>query len=303
MSKTLILKLSAAGDVVRTTTLLHRLDGHITWVTAQSNMPLINGLRPGLRCLCWEERARARDCSYDLVLNLEDDLETARFATSIESDRIFGAIVDHEGRIGYTTDASRWFDLGLISAHGRRRADELKYRNRSSFQELIYGALGWHFSGEPYLLPDPKPTKLAGDVALAPTAGLVWPMKAWAHYDALKNSLEAAGLRVSILPQRASILQHIADIRQHRCLVGADSLPMHLALGSGVRCVTLFNCTSPWEIHSYGLQIKLVSPLLREHFYSRKFDHRALTAITLEAVVEAVQLQIACQHSSARSPS
>jgi ADP-heptose:LPS heptosyltransferase len=30
----LILKLNATGDVVRTTTLLHRLQGDITWITA-----------------------------------------------------------------------------------------------------------------------------------------------------------------------------------------------------------------------------------------------------------------------------
>lgn len=302
MTEILILKLNAAGDVVRTTTLLHRLDGHVTWVTARSNMPLITGLRPELRCICWEERGRAYDRAYDLVLNLEDDLETANFAASIRSDQVFGAIVNGDGRVGYTADASPWFDLGLISVHGRQRADELKYRNRASFQELIYGALGWQFLGEPYLLPESTATKLVGDVALAPTAGPVWPMKAWAHYDTLKSSLEATGLSVNVLPQRASILQHLADIRQHQCLVSADSLPMHLALGSGVRCVTFFNCTSPWEIHGYGLQIKLVSPLLGDHFYSRNFDHRATTAIEVEEALEAVCRQLVCPNSSAEPP-
>jgi hypothetical protein len=62
---------------------------------------------------------------------------------------------------------------------------------------------------------------------------------------------------------------------------------MHLALGSGVRCVSIFTCTSPWEIHGYGLQTQIVSPLLEEFFYKRGFDERATTAISLEEVLTA----------------
>jgi len=98
---------------------------------------------------------------------------------------------------------------------------------------------------------------LKGDVAIAPEAGPVWPMKKWAHYDRLKRELESSGLTVNVLPVRPTLLEHLCDVRNHRCLVSGDSLPMHLALGTQTRCVTLFTCTSPWEIHDYGLQRKL----------------------------------------------
>lgn len=55
-----------------------------------------------------------------------------------------------------------------------------------------------------------------------------------------------------------------------------------------MRCVSLFNCTSPWEIHDYGLQRKIVSPLIKEFFYQREFAERAMSAITLEDVTTAV---------------
>jgi heptosyltransferase II len=87
-------------------------------------------------------------------------------------------------------------------------------------------------------------------------------------------------------------LEHIGDIKGHRCVVGGDSLPMHLALGVGVPCVTIFNCTSPWEIHDYGILTKLVSPLLGEFFYKRTFDPRATTAIPLETVLDAVRKKL-----------
>ena len=67
---------------------------------------------------------------------------------------------------------------------------------------------------------------------------------------------------------------------------------MHFALGTGTRCVTLFTCTSPWEIYDYGMQRKIVSPLLEEFFYKRGYDERATTAITVDEVEVAVMEQL-----------
>lgn len=288
--RTLILKLNATGDVVRTTTLLRRLAGDIVWVTARSNVALLNEL-PGVECLAWEQATcdRLAGQHFDFLINLEDEPEVAAFARRVSHDRRFGAYADDAGRVLYGDDARAWFDLSLISRHGRQQADRLKWLNRRSYQELIFDGLGWRFAGEQYRLPAPSATGLRGDVALAPVAGSVWPMKGWVHYDALRHELQAAGLVVNVLPQRTTLLEHLGDVAAHRCLVSGDSLPMHLALGAGVHCVTLFNCTSPWEIHGYGLQTQLVSPLLEEFFYKRHTDPRAMAAISLADVFGAVQ--------------
>jgi ADP-heptose:LPS heptosyltransferase len=142
------------------------------------------------------------------------------------------------------------------------------------------------------LLPSPVETDLSGDVAIAADAGPVWPMKKWAYYDEMKQQLEGRGLTVNVLPKRSSLLEHLSDVRNHRCLVGGDSLPMHFALGTGTPCVTLFTCTSPWEIYDYGIQRKIVSPLLEEFFYKRGFNKRATTAISVDEVFEAVMSQL-----------
>ena len=67
---------------------------------------------------------------------------------------------------------------------------------------------------------------------------------------------------------------------------------MHLALGTGTRCVSLFTCTSPWEIYGYGSQTKIISPLLEEFFYKRGYDVRATTAISVDEVFNAVIAQL-----------
>ena len=288
MGNTLIVKLNATGDVVRTTSLLRRLGGPITWVTARGNLSLLQGVRTDLQCLAWDERDRAADRHYDLVINLEDEGDTAAFVRTISAERLFGAFLDSDRQLRYTDDARGWFDLSLISRFGRKTADELKLRNRRTYQELVFEGLGLQFNGERYLLPEPHGTELVGDVAIASAAGPVWPMKNWAFYGELKLELESMGLQVNVLPHRKSLLQHIGDVRNHRCLVGGDSLPMHIALGVGVPCVTIFNCTSPWEIFDYGLQTRIVSPLLGEFFYKRDLDPRAISAVGLQEVLNAV---------------
>lgn len=292
---TLILKLNATGDVVRTTPLLHRIEGDVTWITAERNLPLLDGLNAPagtLRALTWENRSAAADARYDLVINLEDEREQAEFASTVSSGKVFGAYLTESGEVGYTKDASGWFDMSLISIHGRRQADQLKLRNRRTYQDLIFEALGFRFQDEPYLLPAPAPTGLEGDVAIAPVAGPVWPSKNWSGYDELKSRLEANGLTVNVLPKRATLLEHLGDIAGHRCLVGGDSLPMHLALGLGVPCVSIFTCTSPWEIHDYDIQTKIISPLLEKYFYHRGYSEEAVSAVSVDEVLDAVRERI-----------
>jgi heptosyltransferase-2 len=288
----LIVKLGATGDVVRTTPLLRRLSGSVTWITAAKNGVLVDGLSDNLRHFSWEARARALDIPYDLAINLEDTLEAAMFLKTVRPAEIFGAYSDSSQRLRYTNNSKCWFDLSLISSYRRQEADRLKLLNRQTYQELIFSGLGFHFSGETYLLPEPIETGLSGDVAIAADAGPIWPMKRWAYYGELIWRLKDQGLIVNVLPKRSSLLEHLSDVRNHCCLVGGDSLPMHFALGTRTRCVTLFTCTSPWEIYEYGVQMKIVSPRLKEFFYKRSYDERATKAITLDEVFGAVMAQL-----------
>lgn len=290
--KTLIIKIGATGDVVRTTPLLTRLPGEITWLTSAKNIALLEGLKANLRSFVWEKREQALDSDYDLVINLEDTLDAAQFLKTLHYKEIFGAYLDSDKSLRYTENSRCWFDLSLISSYGRQQADRLKFLNRHTYQELIFKGLGFSFSGEKYLLPEPIEAGLSGDVAIAADAGPIWPMKKWAYYKQLKQHLERQGLVVNVLPSRPSLLQHLADVQNHRCLVSGDSLPMHLGFGTGTRCVTLFTCTSPWEIYGYSLQTKIVSPLLKEFFYKRGHNERATTAISVDEVASAVTVQL-----------
>ena len=284
----LILKLDATGDVVRTTPILQVLKGPVTWVTAERNLPLLYGIDQRLRAVSWEDRQLTLDGAYDLVINLEDERAVAQFAGLVRCKRRFGAILRENGNVDYTADSSAWFDLSLISRFGREQADQLKLINRRTYQELLFEGLGYTFNGEYYIVPRPQRTNLVGDVAIASESGPVWPTKNWAYFSELKDALTARGLIVNFLPLRPTILEHLGDVANHSVLVGGDSLPMHLALGLGLKVVAIFNCTSPWEIFDYGLLKKHISPMLAEHFYTRQYKEDGTRAISMQAILASV---------------
>jgi heptosyltransferase II len=290
----LVIKLGAAGDVVRTTVLLHLFDD-VTWITDAENLELVR--LAGVRALSWEQRFDAMDRAYELIINLEDCQEAAAFATSPQTSRYFGSIIS-KGGPSYTRSSAEWFDMSLISHYGREKADRLKLQNRRTYQEILFSGLGRTFHGQQYCLPKGVQTDLKGDVAICPKAGKGWPSKDWAFYQDLERQLAAEGLTINVLPKRDSLLTHLGDVRNHRCLISGDSLPMHLALGSGISCITIFTCTSPWEIYAYGLQTKIVSPVLESHFYQKAYDPSAARSVAPSRVFEA-----AMQIMTARSNS
>lgn len=290
--KTLIIKLGATGDVVRTTTLLHVLDGEISWVTADHNLDLIKTTPEIKRCVPWSGRQMLADEYFDLVINLEDSIDTAKILFKIKFKNIFGAYIANDGRLTYAENSSEWFDISITSKYGKAKADELKLQNRKTYQEMIFKGLGYQFKGEEYFLPKTEKSELKGDIAIAPESGSVWPMKNWAFYNELASKLREVGYTVNFLPQRDTLLEHVADVRNHRYLISGDSLPMHIALGSGIKCLTIFICTSPWEIYDYGLQKKMISPNLSGYFYRRDFDNEAPRSISLDQVYEAIVAHI-----------
>ena len=167
----LIIKLGATGDVVRTTPLLRRLDGAVSWITAAKNVALLQGLEREVRSVSWEQRHLVAEADYDLVINLEDDRESSVFVRELRFRKLFGAHLDSQGVIRYTRDSRDWFDLSLISTFGREQADRLKLKNRRTYQELVFEGLGFSFGGENYLMPEPEETGLARVVVIVAESG------------------------------------------------------------------------------------------------------------------------------------
>jgi heptosyltransferase-2 len=270
MPKTLILKLGALGDVVRTTSVLRILEGPVTWATAERSRPLLEGI-PQIDRIVTDFSVLQNE-QFDLVLSLDEEREACLTATRQQNGgaQLIGAYTSSRGEPTYTLSSAEWFDMGLISKYGKAEADRRKLLNRKSYQEILFAMLGKKFYGEEYCLPPliPAPAFKKGRVGLEQRAADRWPEKRWSRFGEFERILTENKREFLRFSEKPTLLEFMRDIAEQDAVVTTDSLSMHLALGLQKKTVALFTCTSPWEIHGYGRMEKAVSPALEQHFYS-----------------------------------
>ena len=156
----LIIKLGAIGDVIRTTSILSGLklkykDCKIDWITKKESFDILknNDLIKNIY-LIDKNLAILENKNYELIINLDDEYNACKFATDVRHKNIIGAYLKDDKKI-YTDNSSLWFDMGLISKFGKQKADELKVKNKDTYQDMIYKILNLDYKKqEPILVLD-----------------------------------------------------------------------------------------------------------------------------------------------------
>jgi len=297
--KILIIKTGATGDVVRTSVLLHALiNDEVTWITAKKNIFVLPDRFPALsRIVAIEDNANCENLKtdiFDLILSLDDDIESVKLASSLCCKKLTGAFYNNNNhKIEYTDDSAAWFDLSLISRHGKETADKMKYEATKSVQSYFYDMIGLNFSGEEYIIPEeimlrncPLNTKLIG---IEDRAGTRWPSKCWNGYKELAQKLEKHGYEIRFFKERNNIRDYMRDIADCSLVITGDTLAMHFALALKIPTVAIFTCTSPHEIYDYGIMEKVISPHLWKAFYKTEYVHEAVESITQKMVWTAIE--------------
>jgi heptosyltransferase-2 len=292
--KIVIIKIGATGDVVRTTVLLHLYaNDEITWITAKHNIAILPFQRKNLKrviAIDEVENSGILNEQFDFVISLDDDFKCATLASKFKTVDLFGAFIQNE-KVVYTSNANEWFDMGLSSRLGKQRADEIKWENTYSFQEILFRMLGATFNGEEYLIREDvfsngKPTV----IGIEDRAGARWPTKMWNQYQQLAEHLTKAGYEVVFFKERADIKNYLQDIGNTSLIICGDTLGMHIALALKIPTVTLFTCTSAVEIYGYGRMEKIVSPFLKDAFYKTEYIPQAVESIQMNDVLKAISV-------------
>ncbi len=145
----LIIKLSALGDVLRTTSLLgplrRRHPGvHVTWLTARAARPLLDGNPAIDDILTPDETPALRGRRFDLVLSFEEDETTAKLADEVCRGELVG-VHARGSKLHYTISSAPYYDMSLLNRSGGGSleiADALKAANRLTYPEIWLKALG-----------------------------------------------------------------------------------------------------------------------------------------------------------------
>ena len=156
----LIVKTGALGDVLRTTSILpglHRRypDCRVTWVTARGAEDLVryHPLVDRVHAVSPDDGAaiamlgdELSTSLWDRVLSFDDEEALCGLATRLTRKArpgvLSGAYLDEAGVPRYTPDVAPWFDMGLLSVHGKEEADRRKAANRESHPVLFARMLG-----------------------------------------------------------------------------------------------------------------------------------------------------------------
>jgi heptosyltransferase-2 len=288
--KTLIIKLGALGDVVRTTVLLRELGGEIHWLTRGNATDLLGSSK--IKKVYFFEDGKDKEMmekeEFDLIVSLDEEREILEFLKKLKTKRIIGIFLGKDGKINYSPDSKYWFDMSLSSRLGKEKADELKKINRKSVPQILIEMIGKNWSGQEYDIGISS-KKSRGRIGLINVSTGTWPNKAWYGYNELAELLKKNKQDVIFLGMRQTLMEHINDINGCEAIVCGDTLGMHIALALKKKVIAIFNCTSPDEIYDYGRMIKIVSPLYEKCFYSKEFSREAIEAIKAQEVYEAVK--------------
>ena len=280
----LIIKLGAAGDVIRTTPLLVPLrnefpDHLVTWVTDFPDLlPAVvdDPVSLDTATVLWLQQT-----PFDLVINLDKDRQACALAREVEAKSRRGFTLGHDGICcpvseGVTAEmaaaARSKFMTGLF--------DDVNQACTLSYPQEIFAICGYEFEGEPYLLDRPTPVPdfdlPQGRQVVGLNTGCggrwtsrLWPEKYWAQ---LAASLRQAGYAVVLLggPQEDDKNMRLAkasgacypghfDLQtfiglMDRCdlVVSAVTMAMHIALGLGKKLVLFNNIFNRHEFEMYG---------------------------------------------------
>ncbi|MCB1182237.1 glycosyltransferase family 9 protein [bacterium] len=280
----LLIKLGAAGDVIRTTPLLAPLraaypDHALTWVT---DFPaLVPAQVDDVAALDTSTALWLRQTPFDLVINLDKDRQACALAREVTAPVKWGFTLGDDGLCRPITDgvpaaqaaaARAKFETGLF--------DDVNRACTLSYPAEIFAICGFAFAGEEYVIDRPVPAPAFDLPAGRATVGLntgcggrwtsrLWPESSWAD---LATSLRAAGYAVVLLggpdehaknarlaattgacyPGHFPLRTFIGLVDRCDLVVTAVTMGMHIALGLGKKLVLFNNIFNPHEFELYG---------------------------------------------------
>lgn len=302
----LVIKVGALGDVVRCSFLAQALrekyknkDPRVYWLTDSRAKPLFSNNPYILKVVEKENKDSLRSISFDLVINLEEDLENCRFAMALKPKRLIGAFLNEKDQVDYTPESAYWFNTSRISKLGEAKADKLKKDNKKTHRQImaeISEIKDWE-KYTPFLRLNDYQRKFANDflrrynlsrtelvIGINTGAADTWPKslsieKTVGLIDDLYKKYHAKILlfggpnevernqeihKKSIAPIINTgcgndLIEFPALVSVCGLFITTDSLGMHIALALKRKSVILIGPTSVSEIDAYGIGEKVVA--------------------------------------------
>ncbi len=137
----LVIKVGALGDVVRSSFIAqalkekyHKNNPKIFWITSKLAKSFFLTNPYITKIISTEEKKYVINTKFDLVVNLEEDEETAKFVTELKPKKIQGFYFKN-GKVTPSDSAKYLFDMSLLGK--RPHNDVLKKKNKKTHREIL----------------------------------------------------------------------------------------------------------------------------------------------------------------------
>lgn len=312
----IIIKLGAAGDVIRTTPLLRALDPlktgtKVLWVTHSPELipaQACEAVKPTASVM-----ARLAATDWDFCWNLDKDIEACAIASQVRAKEYAGYSL--RNGVPYPVDERAWhkFATGLDNPYSKA--------NSWNYVQEIFDIVGLPYTQEEYWLREPAgASKLLAEeilpgqgwLGLNTGAGWRWPTRIWPeeNWVGLIVSLKAAGLKPVILggPEEIALNDRLAQetgclwpgvksldvfyamVARCEALVTSVTQAMHLAIAARVPLVVFNNIFNQAEFELYGRGEIVAPPTSCDCFYDAvcKTGRNCVKEITIEHVMQSL---------------
>ena len=295
----LIIKLGAAGDVLRTTFILPLLKEkyehvEIDWLVDKKNVDFLsnNQYIDNLLTYNLDSILYLQTKKYELLINLEMERAPSSLANMVDAREKLGFHLSEMGKvIPLNPEAVKYYEMACF--------DRIKFENRLSYQKIISNMLnlGGKIIPPIYEVRDTRfGISFLSQFNDRPICGLNlgsgsrWPSKRWPleKFIILYEKLEENGIvpifllgpdesemaplltnRYNIAGPDLSVDNFASILSQLSCVVSSDTMVVHLSLALNTKTIVLFSSTSPDEIELFNMGEKLVPTKKCECYYKK----------------------------------
>lgn len=327
--KVLIIKLGEMGDVLRTTPLLLGLkkkynDILIYWLTKPESIDLLKNNPLIDRILSYNQETILRLAyeNFDIVFNFEIDTPATLLANISKAEKKYGYFFHEKG-------VTKCFNKGAENYLRIAFNDELKKKNRKSYQEMMFEVAELPYAHEKYILEITDEIIAFGEKFLQENnlskkdqllgvniaAGKRWPSKLWSQekiIECIKQVHNGYNLLLLGGPEEK---ESLLELKKKLNMLGIK-IYSNNPLNSIEEFISVVNlCQGIISTDSLGLHIalalkkktialffstienevigddlvKIQSPLNKDFFYVNGYDPVLANSITVDQVKEAMR--------------
>ena len=294
----------------------------ITWLVNKVSKDLLTNNPEIDRILVYNEDnvLRLQYEEFDVVYSLEIDVPGTALANLVKGKEKFGFYLNKDGHPECFNENSRFYLNRVFSNYVNQNNNKKYQEMMAEIMELKYEktepVLNFIGYEEGYANEFLRKNHLSSNdklIGIHMGSASRWPSKIWNKNklaELIKRIYSETDYKVVLfggpneIKSQRDILEKLSDLKIYvndpnnsvreffglvnlcgKMLVN-DSFALHTAIALKKETVALFFCTPDWEIEGYGRVKKIVSPLMKDNFFTDEYLPELIDSISVDEVFE-----------------